>query len=112
MSRTNGVNLSFVKDCLNNKLARLGYIVTESMCADIFTKFFPSKSKSIWERVHRNFGIYDCEVKPELKGDMQYEGSWLEVIGTPGPGHRSRASRVHVPWRYSTSSVALSGEVT
>ena len=56
--RTMRVDLSFIRDCINNGHVKHPYIGTKSMCADIFTKFFKQSRKSEWDSVRKNVNIY------------------------------------------------------
>jgi len=58
----------------------LGYISTESMAADIFTKFFPDRKLVDWQR---NLGLI-------CVGDLQ---SLREQIGCPGCGYTVAVAR-------------------
>ena len=89
MSRTNGVNLSFLKDCLTNKLCKHPYCNTKYMCTDIFTKFYAKKSSAEWEHVHTLVNIYSCLTEDGKPGFAITGGAWREILGRPGPGHKN-----------------------
>ena len=85
MSRTNGVSLSFIRDCICDMLVKHPAIGTNSMCTDIFTKFSSAKkSKVTWVRVLRDVNIMECKV---VNGELT--GPWRNAVGGPGPGHAS-----------------------
>ena len=48
MGRTHGVSLSWLNEEIREKRIDLGYIETEGMAADIFTKFYPCRKREGW----------------------------------------------------------------
>ena len=59
------------------------------VCADIFTKFFAKKSKAIWELDHKNVGIHAAKVLKGKDGGISFQGEWLKMLGSAGPGYTS-----------------------
>ena len=81
MGRTHGVSVAGLNGQLRAGKFSLGYIKTEWMAADIFTKFYPTRSKHTWAKVIELIGIFpgpDCLVK----------------AGTGGIGHAAAVDRM------------------
>ena len=93
MSRTNGVNVSFIRDCIQGGLVKHPVIGTKFMCADIFTKFFSAKkSKEEWKRVVQNVNIFDAKIDKDKTFSPGTWNAFMECVGQPGPGHASVAA--------------------
>ena len=93
MGRTHGVSLSWLTGELRDGRLDLGYIVTTSMTADIFTKFYPSCKKEIWKQV--------CTLISVHKGE-----DWKKYFGSAGVGHKTAMERMRAKQPHFEASVA------
>ena len=81
MGRTWGVSLSWLNGQLRAGNYSLGYIKTDEMAADIFTKFYPKGKKSTWEKVTELIGV--------MPGP-----DWTSRFGQEGHGHAAAVARM------------------
>ena len=80
MGRTHGVSLTFLYDCIHSGQVDHGYIKTQNMYADVFTKFFSDKKAAEWVSVRNNVAVY-----APTYGEQPAE--WKARFGNPGHGH-------------------------
>ena len=86
LRRTHGVSISFLHQETRKPYVKLGYIITDSMAADIFTKFYSSRKVATWNAVRQLIGVLSAE-------------ETLETPGAPGKGWENASL---YPGRYET----------
>ena len=58
MGRVHGVGIAAIAQLVESKDIDIGYIKSEQMAADIFTKFYPKDKLLIWQRHRALIGIF------------------------------------------------------
>ena len=81
MGRTHGVSLSWLTDEIKQGRLDLGYIKTDRMAADIFTKFYPKAKKETWKKMCMLVSIHK-------------DSEFRHYFGTAGVGHETAMARL------------------
>ena len=76
LGRTHRVSISELHEICADPAVWLRYITTDKMCADIFTKHFSDRKRTIWKTVRQNINVFDPE---ELEA----------MCGAPGVGYET-----------------------
>ena len=68
MGRTHGISISFLHQETLKPYAKLGYIASANMAADILTKFYSSRKATVWNSVRKLINVITPEELAELNG--------------------------------------------
>ena len=103
MGRTHGISLTLIHGEVSvAKWTKMGYISTERMAADIFTKFFPDRKQSEWSR---NLSLICVGTLTSLRSylggaGVGYSAACERTIAessAPGSSDRTAGAEAHLP---------------